>query len=149
MTIQAMMEKKNMTMYRLAQISGLPKTTVLDICSGKSTIPGCTARTVQKLSQALGCTMEDLMAEAAYDPRSGLPTDDAYMEKGLPDDLRKSIAMMKTSWDRLDKGETDLHWDTCWSALNADINEAEVEQMISPEQAAYLRRKYLRMEGNV
>ena len=36
MTINAMMESRNMSMYRLAQLSGLPKTTVIDICSGKS-----------------------------------------------------------------------------------------------------------------
>ena len=54
MTINAMMASKNMSMYRLAQLSGLHKTTVIDICSGKSAISGCTAKTVWKLSQALG-----------------------------------------------------------------------------------------------
>ena len=135
-----------MSMYRLAQISGLPKTTVIDICSGKSTIPGCTARTVQKLSQALGCTMEELMETADYDAASGLPVSDDYLLKGLPQDLQASVVAMEASWARLDRGEKDLRWDAYWSQLNADINEAETEQQISHEQADYLRKNILRME---
>ena len=46
MTMQSMLREKNMSMYRLSQISGVPKTTVIDICSGKSDIEGCTAKTV-------------------------------------------------------------------------------------------------------
>ena len=45
-----------MSMYRLSQISGVPKTTVIDICSGKSDIERCTAKTVMQRSRALGCT---------------------------------------------------------------------------------------------
>lgn len=83
MTIHEMMASKQMTMYKLAQLSGLPKTTVLDICSGKSDLAGCTAKTVWKLSKALGCTMEDLMEEAAYDTESGRPLSTNYLEKEL------------------------------------------------------------------
>ena len=148
MTIQAMLREKNMSMYRLSQISGVPKTTVIDICSGKSDIEGCTAKTVMQLSKALGCTMEELMQidNARYDRTTGLPTDESYLEKGLPDYLQKSIAAMQASWAIIDGGGKDLHWDIYWSDLNADINSAETEQEISADQAWYLRRKYLRME---
>lgn len=146
MTINAMMASKNMSMYRLAQLSGLPKTTVIDICSGKSAISGCTAKTVWKLSRALGCTMEELMGESAYDAKSGRPLCAAYLEKGLPAFLKASIEAMQASWAVEDSGKRDLHWDTVWCSLNADINEAETEQLITPEQAAHLRTKYLRME---
>ena len=50
MTMQSMLREKNMSMYRLSQISGVPRTTVIDICSGKSDIEGCTAKTVMQLS---------------------------------------------------------------------------------------------------
>ena len=53
---------------------------------------------------------------------------------------------MKQSWEIVDSGKKDLHWDIYWCELNADINSAEVEKLISSEQAWYLRRKYLRME---
>ena len=148
MNMQSMLQARNMSMYRLSQISGVPKTTVIDICSGKSDIEGCTARTVLQLSRALGCSMEELMQidNARYDRETGLPKDESYLEKGLPGYLQKSIAAMQASWRIVDSGQRDLHWDLVWCELNADINSAETEQEISSDQAWYLRRKYLRME---
>lgn len=148
MNMQSMLQARNMSMYRLSQISGVPKTTVIDICSGKSNIEGCTARTVMQLSKALGCSMEELMQidNARYDRVTGLPKDESYLEKGLPGYLQKSIAAMQASWKIVDSGKRDLHWDLVWCELNADINSAETEQEISGDQAWYLRRKYLRME---
>ena len=148
MNMQSMLQARNMSMYRLSQISGVPKTTVIDICSGKSNIEGCTARTVMQLSKALGCSMEELMQidNARYDRETGLPKDESYLEKGLPSYLQKSIAAMQASWKIVDSGKRDLHWDLVWCELNADINSAETEQEISSDQAWYLRRKYLRME---
>ena len=148
MNLQTMLNQRQMSMYRLSKISGVPKTTVIDICSGKSSIDGCNAKTVFQLSKALGCSMEDLMRidTANYNKDTGLPKDDSYLEKGLPDYLQKSLAAMIGSWRIEDSGKRDLHWDIHWCDLNADINSAETEQEISSEQAWYLRRKYLRME---
>ena len=147
MTLQTKLNEKGLTMYQLSKRSGVPNTTVLDICSGKSEIGACNARTVQRLSQALGCTMEELMlmTPQAYSP-SGLPNNELRFEKGLPAYLRRSINAMTASWERRDAGEMDLHWDLNRCDLNADINAAETEQEISPEQAWYLRKTYLRMD---
>ena len=72
--------------------------------------------------------------------------DQSYLECGLPDDLQASIQEMQKSWAIIDSGSRDPHWDIYWCNLNTDINSAEVERIISPEQAWYLREKYLRME---
>ena len=148
MNLQTMLSEKQMTMYRLSKISGVAKTTVIDICSGKSAIGGCNADTVLRLSRALGCTMEELMRidNADYDINTGKPKDDSYLEKGLPKFLKKSLVAMINTWKIEDSGKRDLHFDIHWCELNADINSAETEQEISSEQAWYLRRKYLRME---
>ena len=149
MTLQEKLDEKGMTMYQLSKRSGVPKTTVLDICSGKSEIGACNARTVQRLSQALGCSMEELMQMTpSYYAPNGLPHNDLRFENGLPAYLQRSIDAMTASWVRMDNGEKDLHWDLNWCDLNADINSAETEQEISPEQAWYLRKTYLRMERN-
>ena len=63
--------------------------------------------------------------------------------------LKISLQNMIKSWERIDRGEKDLHWDLYWCELNADLNSAEVENLISSEQAWYLRRKYLRMENSI
>lgn len=73
------------------------------------------------------------------------PESKDYYECDLPPFLRKSIEAMTASWEILDAGGKDMHWDLAWRELNADINCAEVEQLISSDQAWYLRDKYLRM----
>ncbi len=147
MNLQTILAQKNMTMYRLSKISGVPKTTILDICSGKSSIDGCNAKTVYLIAKALDCPMETLMIidSADYEQDTGLPKDGSYLEKGLPEYLQISLDNMKKSWEIEDSGGTDLHWDLYWCELNADINSAEVDRVISAEQANYLRKVYLRM----
>ncbi len=147
MNLQTILASKNMTMYRLSKLSGVPKTTVIDICSGKSSIEGCNAKTVFLLAKTLGCSMEELMKTdtSKYDHSTGLPKDLSYLEKGLPKYLQISLENMKKSWKIEDSGGSDLHWDLYWCELNADINSAEVDQVISKEQADYLRKVYLRM----
>ena len=147
MNLQTLLTQKKMTMYRLSKISGVPKTTIIDICSGKSSIEGCNAKTVYQISKALGCPMETLMMidNADYECDTGLPKDKAYLEKGLPKYLQISLDNMKKSWEIEDGGKRDLHWDLYWCELNADINSAENDRAISTEQANYLRKVYLRM----
>ena len=147
--MQTLLSRKNLTKYHLSQISGVPKTTVIDICSGKSSIEKCSAKTIKQLATALGCTMEDIMsldAPTAYDKETGLPKDKGYLECGLPAYLQTSLDNMKKSWAIEDSGKKDFHWDLYWCELNADINSSEVDNLISSEQAWYLREKYLRME---
>ena len=148
MDLQTMLNERQMTMYHLSKVSGVPKTTVIDICSGKSKIGACNAKTVLQLSNALGCTMEELMMidTANYQKDNGLPKGEMRFEKGLPAYLQASVRAMEQSWSLVDSGKKDLHWDLNWCDLNADINSAETEQEISSEQAWYLRKKYLRME---
>ena len=147
MGLQTLLDERKISKYHLSKVSGVPKTTIMDICAGRSDIDRCSARTVQQLAKALGCSMEDLMElSSSYDGQTGLPKDKSYLEKGLPPFLTKSIKAMKTAWRKLDRGEKYLRWDCDYCDLQTDINNAEVNQLISPEQAWYLREKYLRME---
>lgn len=150
MNLQEYIDTRNITKYRLSQVSGVPKTTVIDICSGKSSLQNCSARTVQQIAKALDCTMEYIMSldstNSSYDNTAGLPKNKEYLECDLPPYLQSSLENMIVSWKIIDNGEEDYHWDLNWSELNADINSAEVEQEISSEQAWYLREKYLRIK---
>lgn len=148
MTLQQLLDAENITKYQLSKISGVPKTTVIDICSGKASISKCNAKTIQQIAKALNRSMEEIMEldNNDYHPDTGMPIDESHYECGLPQYLQDSIDNMKRSWEIVDSGTKDYHWDICWCELNADINSAEVENLISSEQAWYLRRKYLRME---
>ena len=58
MIIDDLLKKRNMTRYRFAVQSGVPHTTLNDICSGKTKLEKCSAETVYKLAKALNVPME-------------------------------------------------------------------------------------------
>jgi len=69
MNINTLLAQKGMTKYKLAKLSGVPNTTVIDICSGKAKIGNCSAYTVYRLAKTLGVSIESLIAgEIDYRP---------------------------------------------------------------------------------
>lgn len=62
--------------------------------------------------------------------------DKEYLELGIPDWLKKSI-------DDYEKNKETTSWDCYYCELQADINVAETENLITKEQAWFLREKYL------
>ena len=149
MTFEEYLKKRNITQYSLSKITGVPKSTINDICSGKSIIGNCSARTIKLLADGLGCSMEDIMeldSPIKLERETGKPLDKTYLECGLTPFLEESLQAMKRSWAIEDSGQRDNHWDIYWCDLNADINCAEVDRLISSEQVWYLREKYLRMK---
>mgnify|MGYP000435328038 CR=1 FL=1 len=85
------------------------------------------------------------MNHAQYDQETGSRWISRILNADFPMICRLLFRRCK-SWAIIDSGSRDPHWDIYWCNLNADINSAEVERIISPEQAWYLREKYLRME---
>ena len=63
MDLQRLLDERKMTKYKLSQISGVPKTTILDICSGRSSLENCNAKTVYQIAVALGCSVESLLGD--------------------------------------------------------------------------------------
>ena len=64
MDISKLLEKKNITKYRLSKLSGVPQTTIIDICSGKAKIEKCSADTLYKIAKTLDVSMEALLETA-------------------------------------------------------------------------------------
>lgn len=75
-----------------------------------------------------------------------LHDDQSRLEQGLPSWLQKEVDAMKRSWEIEDSGKRDMRWDTIWCELNADVNYAEIEGIITKEQADDLRQRVLRMK---
>ena len=63
MYLNELLNERQITKYRLAKASGVPQTTITDICSGKSRIEKCSADTLYKIAKALNVSMESLIAE--------------------------------------------------------------------------------------
>jgi hypothetical protein len=90
--------------------------------------------------------MEEIMGMSVPCSDKRLPNGKEYLECGLPAFLEESLNAMKLAWEKLDRGEKYLRWDCDYCNLQSDINSAEVNSIISEEQAWYLREKYLRIE---
>jgi len=64
MNINKLLEQQNITKYRLSKKSGIPHTTINDICNNRVDIKKCSAETLYKLAKALDISMESLIADA-------------------------------------------------------------------------------------
>ena len=134
MIIEDLLQKRNMTKYRLALQAEIPHATLNDICSGKTKIEKCSADTVYKLSKALGVSMELLTSEGMHRTER----ERAY-EYGLPAYLQNDLDAYKEGL----KSKSPL-LDCLWGELYSSINIAEInEGAITKEHADYLRAKYL------
>ena len=64
MTLNELLEQKNITKYRLWKESGVPQATISDICTGKTRIEKCSAETIYRIAKVLDVPMESLIAPA-------------------------------------------------------------------------------------
>ena len=85
-----------------------------------------------KLSKALGVSINELVSlePVLYNP--------SY-EENLPEFLLEDIKFIKNK-----KNKNNPLYDCYLDETNSSINVCEIENLISKEQADYLRNKYLR-----
>ena len=133
MTLQKLIENNNYTLYRFSKESMIPKTTLLDLCSGKTSIYKSQAITIKKIADTLGVSMEYIMSLEDIN--------NDYLEFNIPTFLKDSISKFNENL------KTSLY-DIYYCTLQSDINVAEVEGYISPNQARFLRKKYLGVNNN-
>lgn len=70
MSLQALLDARGISKYRLSKMSGVSKTVILDICSGKSLLENCTAKTVSRIASALDCSIESLLSLSSADSKA-------------------------------------------------------------------------------
>ena len=134
MIIDDLLKKRNMSKYKLAVESGVPHSTLNDICSGRAKLEKCSSETVYKLAKALGVPMELLVASAIRQTER----ERAY-EYGLPEYLQHDLDAYKEGL----KNHSGL-LDCLWGELYGSINIAQIDDgFITPEHADYLRKKFL------
>lgn len=68
MRIDELLQKKNISRYRLAKDSGIAYSTINDICTGKAQLEKCTAETIYRIARVLDVSMESLI-EPCLDKR--------------------------------------------------------------------------------
>lgn len=108
MMIQNLMKKQNMTKYRLSKNSGIPYTTLTDICSGKAQLEKCSAETIYKLSKELGVSMETLLAPC-FEKRCSFDLFKSNVCHRL-----KKLGDMEFIIDTLEKDDIRRYYDRQW-----------------------------------
>ena len=61
MIVNEIMQSRSISRYRLSKSSGVPYTTVNDICTGKAQLEKCSAETIYRIAKALEVSMESLL----------------------------------------------------------------------------------------
>lgn len=132
MTINDILYQKGYTIYKLSKETGIAKSTLFDIFSGKSNLLDCRFRIILKLSKALGISLDEiaLLEQIPYNPA---------FEENLPLFLQEDIKFLKDK-----KNKSHPFYDCYIDETNSSINVCEVENLITKEQADYLRKKFLR-----
>ena len=126
MTFLDLHSEKKTTVYSLSIDSGIPRTTLTDIASGKADILECSGKTLLAISKSLNVSIEDLLSLEREEAKTLLP---GFLLDSIKE-YRKAIRKDSTLID-------------CYSdQLNSSINVAEVENLISKEQANRLRTRY-------
>lgn len=132
MNIDTFLKNKGYTVYRLSKETGISKTTLFDIFSGKSNILDCRVRIIMKIAAALDCDIKELinLEPVLYN---------SVYEENIPSFLKENIAFIKNK-----RNWNNPLFDCYLDEANSSINVCELENLISREQADYLRNKYLR-----
>ena len=126
MTFLDLLSEKKTTVYSLSMNSGIPRTTLTDIASGKADLLECSGKTLLAISKSLHVSIEDLLSLEREEAKTSLP---GFLLDSI-NEYRKAIRKDSTLID-------------CYSdQLNSSINVAEVENLISKEQANRLRARY-------
>lgn len=125
MTFTDLVTEKKLTYYKLSKLTGIPKTTIHDISSGKSDLLNCNGKTLLSLAGALDVSIEELL----------------HLEK--EDDLRKYPLFLQESIRSYKKAvrNNSSIVDCCADELISSINVAEIENLISKESANKLRSR--------
>lgn len=131
------LKNKSITTYKLSKISKIPKTTLVDLVNGTTSLFNASIKTLQKISYAIGCSVEDLLNGNIYET--------SEETENIPECLVEYIEKMKLAWKKKDNKEFYDMWDCDFCELQSEINVAEIEGVISNEFAWYLREKYLRI----
>lgn len=61
MIIDELLREAKMSRYKLSKTSGVAQATILDICSGKTSMEKCSAGTLYKIAKALNVTVDALL----------------------------------------------------------------------------------------
>jgi transcriptional regulator with XRE-family HTH domain len=146
MDITEILKEKKITPFQLMKMTGLPKTTVGDLTSGRASLQSARGHTLLAIAKALDMSVDELLALDEVKGKDNLPISKVYQEKGLPKILKTALLRYKWGLRMIRRGEKYTLLDCDYDELQSAIHVAETDHQISKESADYLREKYLGYE---
>ena len=113
---KSVFKEKKMSKYQLAKKSGVPQTTIIDICSNKAKIEKCSAATIYKISRVLDVSMESLVKEVIESTNTALKRPSFEVFKSNICHLLKDKGDIEFINDNLSKDEVKTLFDRKWYA---------------------------------
>lgn len=141
MNFNELLLKKHFSQKKLSEVSGVPRTTIVDLCTHKSFIKKCSGDTIYKIAKALKVSMEYLIElDNTYelDPVTFKPKDSSYLEKGIPESIKSLLRKLNNALINSDL----LKYDKLYIELIQKLTESYDVGEITFEQKEYLLEKY-------
>lgn len=107
MTLESILQKRNMSMYQLAKKSGVPYATLNDIFNNKVRLEKCNAKTIYKLAKSLDVTMESLLESRLERPDFEIFKSNVCHDVKRTGDIDFIVKMLKS-------GEIRGYYDKGW-----------------------------------
>lgn len=97
--VSELLEKNKMSKYKLSKLSGVPYSTISDICSGKTDIKKSSAETLVRIAHVFKVKPEDMLGKLEY------PSDSTRSEKAKK--VKKESNKTKNNENKVDISSDD------------------------------------------
>ena len=139
MTFLDLLSEKKTTVYSLSLDSGVARTTLADIASGKTDILECSGKTLLTISKTLNVSIEDLLSPEREEAKTTLP---GFLYESLSNDkVLRVINESKTPISKADIEEIliNLSRTTIEKSLGELLDQKKIQQIQSGRYAKYYK----------
>ena len=152
MSLQALLDARGISKYRLSKMSGVSKTVILDICSGKSLLENCTVKTVFRIASALDCSIESLLSFSsadsnAYDSEKLIAAGSADNEKSLKEigiDFHIDTSLKNDLYALIEGIQDNVSYIDCLrDQLLSDVHASYNAGLLTADQAKFIEQNFV------
>jgi len=142
MNFEQLLLSKEVSVNKLSKLSGVARTTILDMVRGRSDIRKASGITLYKIAKSLGITMEKIIElDSPYerDSKTGKPKDLSYYEYSVNDNLAHILHNLKNAIYT-----KNILQQSYWrDLLLEEITSLRRRDEIGMDSYEYFREKYL------
>lgn len=146
MTFEQLLLQKNISVLELSKLSGVPRSTIMDMCNGNTDIKKASAINIFKISKVLDVTMEDILqldTQYDLDKKTKLPKDLRFLELSLNNNSSRALKNLKLAIYRNKHGKQQANVDYWSEVLLEELYSEKRRGDISEMTFNYIIDTYL------